>query len=57
VRPSDALDHEVEQLARRENRTLANMVETLCKRQLEIMRAADTKQRLAEVIRGDAGSA
>jgi hypothetical protein len=32
-------DSEVERLARRENRTLSNMVVTLCKRQLEAMRA------------------
>ena len=32
-------DSEVEKLARRENRSLSNMVVTLCKRQLEAMRA------------------
>jgi hypothetical protein len=45
-------DSEVEKLARRENRSLSNMVVTLCKRQLEAMRGQREHADLVATIRG-----
>lgn len=54
--PTPAVEYQVEHLARRENRSLANMLNRLLVEALDARRTADTRvDALVKAIRGTAG--